>query len=69
LALDVFHDEVREAIFGRAPVQHPGDVGMVEARQDLPLPPEPRHDLGAVRPFPDELDGDVLLVLVVGSGG
>ena len=37
LALDVLHDEVGQPVVGGAAVEQPGDVGMLEAGQDLPL--------------------------------
>ena len=36
-ALDVLHDEVGAAVVGGAAVEEPGDVGVVEAGEDLPL--------------------------------
>ena len=40
LALDVLHDEVRLAGLGRAAVEEPRDVRVVQRRRDLPLAAE-----------------------------
>ena len=40
-----FHHEVRPARFGRARIQHLGDVGMIHHRQRLPFRLEPGDDL------------------------
>src|SRR5262249_28234249 len=66
LTLDVLHDEVGEAVVGGAPVQEPGDVGMVEAGQDLALALEVAYDLRGVGSAAKDLEGDPLVELLVG---
>ena len=65
LALDDLHREVRPAVVGEAAVEEPGDAGVREAGEDLPLLLEPPHDGLRVHPPLDELEGDGLLVRAV----
>jgi hypothetical protein len=58
-ALDQLHDEVRPAGFGRAGVEHAGNVLMVHQRQRLPLGLEAGDDLPAVHAGLDDLQGDL----------
>ena len=55
-ALDVLHGEIGTAVRRRAAVEEPGDVGMIEAGEDLPLRPKPPQDEVRVHPSPHELD-------------
>ena len=66
-ALDVLHDQVRPAVVGRAAVQQARDAGVVEGGQDLAFGAEPGREVGAVRPVAQDLEGDLLLVGVVGA--
>ena len=68
LALDVFHDEVGQAVVGRAAIDQPRDVRMIELRQNLALVAEAAQDVVRIEPALDELDRDFLPVLVVGHG-
>ena len=49
VALDVLHGEVRLPLGGHAAVEQPGDVGVAEPGQDLPLGEEAPVD---ARPSP-----------------
>src|ERR1051325_6761343 len=69
LAVDVFHDQVRQTLGCGAAVQQASDVGMVEAGQDLALPPEAPDIHGRVQAAFDYFDGYSLLVLVVIADG
>ncbi len=60
-ALHQLHDEVRPAGFGRAAVEHLGDVRVVHHRQRLPLGLEAAHHLPRVHPQLDDLEGDATL--------
>ena len=53
-----FHHEVRPARFGRAGIEHLGDVGMVHHRQRLALRLEPGDDLPGVHAQLDDLERD-----------
>src|SRR6516164_5226700 len=68
-AVDEFHHEERLALAGDAPVEQSSDPGMVETGENLALHPEPlTEQLGGERQI-DELDGDLLLKIAVGSMG
>ena len=54
-ALDELHHEVRLAVGGRAAVQQPRDVRMIQRGQRLALGLEPAHDAVGIRPRPDHL--------------
>ena len=69
LALDVLEHEVRRAVRRGPAVEQAGDVGMLERGRDLPLAPEALQRELARHAGPDELDGDLLLELVVGAAG
>ena len=66
-ACDVLHHEVRLALLGRAAVDQPSDAGVLQRGRDLALVSEPLQDLRARHPGAHELDGDLLLELVVGA--
>jgi hypothetical protein len=59
---DVFQDEVGAAVNGRAAVQQPGDVGVGEGCEDLPLDQEAAQDLFGVHAPLDQLDRHLLVV-------
>ncbi len=67
-ALDVFHDEVWQAVGGRAAVEQPRDVRMFQPCQDLALGPELPHAL-RIEQAAHHLDGDLLQELVVVAFG
>ena len=67
LTLDVLHGEVREAVSRRAAVQQAGDVGMLEAGENLALVAEPLHDGIRVGSTLENLDRDALLKHVVAA--
>ncbi len=68
-ALDVLHDEVGLAFLGGAAVEQPRDPGVVERGRDLALVAKALQRLRAGHSGADELDGDLLLELVVGAAG
>ena len=69
LALDELHHDVGRAVVGRAAVEEPRDVRMLEAGEDLPLPPEVADRVVAGAADRDDLDRDPLAVLIVGARG
>jgi hypothetical protein len=64
--LDVIEREPGHAIGGRPAVEETCDVRMIEAREDLPLVPEPVQNRLAVAPLPYQLDGRELAHFLVG---
>lgn len=68
-ALDVFHDEIGQATFGRAAVEQTRDMRMIEARQNLPFLAKTLQDGIGIHPALDELERDLLLELGVGPFG
>ena len=66
---DVLHDEVREPVVRRPAIQQPGDVGVIEAGENLSLGAEATTDLVGVQAELDDLDGDAALELVVVAYG
>src|SRR5258708_39749823 len=69
LTLDVLHDEIRPAVFGCATIEEPGDVGVVQAGQYLPLAAEPLDYRVCVQAAFDEFDRDLFLKRLVGADG
>ncbi len=67
-AVDVFHDQVRDAIVSGAAVQQPGDVAVVESRQDLTFGLETVVIGARDESGPYQLHGHLLLVFVVALG-
>ena len=65
LALDVFEDEVGNAVLGRSAVEQPGDVRVIQARQDLPLVTEALPDGVRVHAPLDQLNGHLLAILII----
>ena len=65
--LDVLHDEVRQAVLGRAAVEQPRDVRVIEASEDLALVAEAAQHRLRIHAALDELDRDLFLVLAVGA--
>ena len=68
-ARDVFHHEVGHSVFGRAAVEQPRDVGVIERGQNLPLGAKTAQHLVAFRSAFEELDGDLFFILPVGALG
>jgi len=69
-AIYVFHHEVGSALQRDAAVQHAGDVGVVEARQNLAFHAEAANQLRVGgRIGADQLDRDLAFVFIVGAGG
>jgi hypothetical protein len=68
-ALDEFHDEVGRAVVGGSAVEESRDVGVLELGEGLAFGAEapPRGFVGEAAS--DDLDGDALLVLIVGAHG
>ena len=58
--VDVLHDEVRQAVFGRAAIEQAGDMGMLECREDLAFGTEAVEDVFGVHTAPNNLERDVL---------
>ena len=69
LPLHVLQDEVGLARLRRPAVEQARDVGVIERRRDLALAPEPPQRVLARRARTHELDGDLLLELVVRAAG
>src|SRR6185436_17800194 len=65
LAINKFHHEVRPSVLGRAAVEEARNVRMIERGQNLPLAHETLTHKIRIHPPPDELDGDLLLELIV----
>src|SRR5215472_7873625 len=68
LTLDVFHDEVGQAVVGRASIEQAGDVGMVEHGQNPALTVKPIKDVVGIQTSADDFDGNEFLKGVVGAG-
>ena len=67
--LDVVHDQVGEAVCSRAPVQEFGNVRVIKAGEDLPLGAKAPQEVAGWQAWRDELDGHLLVVVVVGPHG
>jgi hypothetical protein len=65
--LDQLHGEKRPAVVRRAAVQEAGDVGMLEAGEDLPFLQEPAEHVVRVDAALQNLDGDGAFELPVGA--
>ncbi len=68
LAVDVFHDEVWNAVVRRAAVEQPRDVAVIQAGEDLALRSQPvvigtTHETG-----PHEFHGDLMAVFADSFG-
>ncbi len=59
-AFDELHGEVRDAVVAGAAVEQPGDVRMLEPRQDLTFVAEALEELGRPRREGRHLEGDAL---------
>ncbi len=65
LTLHVLHREVRQAVAGRAAVQQAGNVGMLQARQDLSFVAKAADDRVGVHPATQHFDRDAPLKRIV----
>ena len=61
----MLHHEVGQAVLRGAAVDQPGDIRVIQLRQDLALLPEAAHYGRRVPVASDQLDGDPLSVLLV----
>src|SRR5260370_648275 len=68
LALNVFHDKIRQAVAGCAAVQQTSHIGVVERGQDLALAAKPLNDVVGIKPTADNLYGHEFLKRVVVPG-
>ncbi len=64
-AIHELHDQVRRPVGSCSGVQHPGDVGMLHARQDLPFLTEAADDLVVEKDARDHFDGYLPPYIVV----
>ena len=60
-AVHVVHDEVRQPIVGRAGIQEPSNIGMVEPRQDFAFALETPQDFVGIGATLQHFDRDLLL--------
>ena len=63
--IDVLHDEIGQAVVGRAAVEQTADVRMLQARERLALATEAREDEIDVHARSHQLDGDLGVIFVV----
>lgn len=68
-SVDVLHDEVGYVFGGCSAIEEAGDVGVLEAGEDLAFAPEAFEDELGIEAWFYEFDGDLGFVLFVGSGG
>ena len=68
-SFDVLHHEIRKAILCRPAVEQPRNVRVVEARENLPLVAEVPQDGICVHATLYQLDGNPLLVFIIGAFG
>jgi hypothetical protein len=66
---DVLQHDVGRAMFGGPTVEEPGDIRVLQVREDLPLVPESRHGRAAIQLEFERLDGDLLVELIVIADG
>src|SRR5205085_5790677 len=57
LAFNVLHDEVGQAVAGRAAIQQASDVGVIEHGQDLALTAKSQNDIVGIQSAADDFDG------------
>ena len=69
LTFDVFHEEVGKAVVGCAPVQQPGDMGMIQCGQYLAFLAEATQDKIGIHAALDQFDCRPLVELIVGAYG
>ena len=68
LALNVFHDEIGQAVIGAAAIEQAGDVGVIERGEDLALTAKSLNDIVGVQATADNLYGNEFFECVIGSG-
>src|SRR5204862_2194000 len=64
---NVVHDEVGQTIVGRACIEQPRDIWMIEPGQDLAFRSEAAQDLSRVGAFIQYLDRDLFLKLTISA--
>src|SRR5882724_13573102 len=64
---NVVHDEVRQTIVGRACIEQPRDIWMIEFGQDLAFRSETAQDLSRVGASTQYLDRDLFLKLTISA--
>jgi len=69
LAFDVFQRQVRQAVAGHAGVEQAGDVGMRQAREDLPFAGEAGAQVGVGQARAQQLQRDAALIEPIGARG
>jgi hypothetical protein len=69
LALQVFEDQVRCAVYGRAAIEQAGDIRMAQPCEDLPFGAESSGKLGCGVRAAHELDRNEGIVFAVGALG
>ncbi len=67
-AVHVLHDEIRDAVAGRAAIEQAADVAMVEARQDLALGAQPVVIRAAHEAGPHQFHGNLMAVFADALG-
>src|SRR5215472_11069261 len=67
LALDVFHNEVGQAVISCSTVQQTGNVRMIKHRQYLSFTLEPLNDVVRIQFTPDDFDSNQLVKRLVGA--
>ncbi len=67
LTVDVLHDQIGQAIGGRAAVEQSRDIRVLEIGENLTLGPEPPHDRERVHAALDDFERDGVRKLAVGS--
>ncbi len=64
-SIDVLHHQVRLISGGRPAVDEPGDSGMIQIGEHLPLLAEALHGVQSPKSGVDQFDGDLLLECLV----
>src|SRR2546429_5251346 len=64
---NVVHDEVRQTIVGRACIEQPRDIWVIEPRQDLAFRSEAAQDLSRVGASIQYLDRNLFLKLTISA--
>ena len=70
LSVDVFHHQIRMTVIAASAIDQPGDIRMVEARQNLSLSAKTGSDVGApltANPVADQLDRHLFVERGVGA--
>src|SRR4051812_40879056 len=64
---NVVHDEVRQTISGCACIEQPGDIWMIEPRQDLAFRSKTAQDLGGIGASIEYLDRNLFLKVTISA--